>query len=259
MALDFGASNRRIDISSAASIEGMTEFSVLMWIYADATAKDDGLFYRVNASNGSVYRFIYEDTSGNIQFAVWQTNADIDYVITNDGAGAAGSWKCVAGTFDTTNETQIYSGDLTTPLSEASYGTTYSGGSGGLATHDGTLTVGNNSFVQSTRFFDGRIAIFKHFSSRLTLAELIMQQYTFAPRSDMNVFMQMGRSGTTTQIDLSGDSNNGSITGATVADHVPYDFERRGSLLVPKSVIRSGSLVNGGLVNTGLINTGLIT
>ena len=67
----------------------------------------------------------------------------------------------------------------------------------------------------------GRMGFFHVISSELTLNQIIAQQYRPHVRSDSQVFMHLGFNGTGTQPDLTGKGNNGTVTGAVVADHVP--------------------------------------
>ena len=55
----------------------------------------------------------------------------------------------------------------------------------------------------------------------LALAEIQRQQFRPHPLASTLVFCMLGYAGTGTQPDWSGNGNNGTVTGATVADHVP--------------------------------------
>jgi len=232
VALSFAAANREAIVSNDSSIEGLTAFTFMGWIKTNATAKDDGIFYRVNASDGSVYRLIFDDTSGNMQFATWRASG-IGFRTTNDAPVSNDVWTCVAGTFDATNGAEVYTGTLDSPMVESSYGTE-SPESGVLDTNDGDLILGNHIATKSTRFLDGSMAKFKHFDTRLTVEELILQQYLNVPSAALKIDMELGTSGTTTQEDLSGFGNTAAITGATKSDHVPL-VRRRTMSFVPVS------------------------
>lgn len=223
MSLDFDAANRVSVVSNSASIENLTEFSVLVWLYVTSTANDDGILYRVDSVAASSWRLLFAGNDGALQFAPWRSGGVGVHQTTNANGLDLNKWECVAIRFDSTNGGDIFKGDLTTPLAEVTYSSD-SPSSGALNTMDGDLFIGNSFTSQSTRMTNGRIAVVKHWDTRLSLNELIAQQWTNSPRSDLVLHHECGWSGTTTQNDLSGNGNSGTLTGGTLADHVPLPF-----------------------------------
>lgn len=250
MALDFNASNRKLVVNSAGPIEGLTEFSMLTWVRLDATpAKDDGILYREDSGGAFVYRLIVDDTSGNMQFAA-DRSGSIGFKVNNSLGLAVDVWTCVAVTFDSTNHLDMYIGDLSTALVSPTFSSDVDG-SGTLDANDGLFTIGNSEDNQSTRFFTGSIAVVKHFDKRLTLQQLIAEQWGNANLVDRNYYAELGYSGTSTQVDWSRNANNGTITGGTIADHVPlrmpFGFD---AVNMPFAVAAAGRIM-GGLAGLG--------
>ena len=250
MALDHNAANRKIVVSSAAPLEGMTEFSMLVWVkLLAASAKDDGVLYREDSGGALVYRLIMDDTSGNMQFFVNRAGGG-GFKVSSSLGLTVGDWKCVAVSFDATNHTDIFIGDLSTSLAAPTLSTDVDG-AGAMNTNNGLFTIGNSEDNQATRFFTGSIAVVKHFDKRLTLQQLIAEQWGNANLVDRNYYAELGYSGTSTQVDWSRNANNGTITGGTIADHVPlrmpFGFD---AVNMPFAVAAAGRIM-GGLAGLG--------
>lgn len=129
----------------------------------------------------------------------------------------------MAGTFTTAGGAgevvNIYLGDLSTVPTECTYGTATDGS--GTVTDDSAanLWVGNNP--GGTLAWQGRIAGV-HFCDRvLTLGEIQRQWMRFDANANSRIISHLGFNGTGTQPDWSGSGNPGTVTGATVANHVP--------------------------------------
>jgi hypothetical protein len=119
-------------------------------------------------------------------------------------------------------ELTIYRGTLTS--NAVSHGWTASNvGSGNVNSASGeALLVGGST--GANRDFDGEVALFGMVDQAWTLAQVIAQQWTLSPISPpYKVFWNLGFAGSAsqTQPDWSGNGNNGTVTNATVAPHVP--------------------------------------
>jgi lysophospholipase L1-like esterase len=110
----------------------------------------------------------------------------------------------------------LFYGDLATPVvEESSY----------FTSNDGSGTYGSdaasNAFVggdSATLNFIGDIGWVRVFNRKLTLAEIQLEQYSKRPMTTGCV-LDSEYHGTGTQMDRSGNGNNGTVTGASVADH----------------------------------------
>jgi hypothetical protein len=150
------------------------------------------------------------------------------------------TWNYVGFTFDiagSANEViQIYKGNLTTVAAEISYA--YRTDGSGTLNSDAAanFSIGNASGYGAA--WPGTIAWFAHWNRVLTLAEVVEQQFNPHVTSGCVLFMHLGYNGTGTQPDWSGNGNNGTVTSATVSDHVPL-----GPMLRTRR--RSGYVVGG--------------
>ena len=237
MALNFLAANStdRVDCGSAAILDGIDVGTTIVWerpttlatrnVIWDKTdpGTEEGMFFAHDVSIGTRFAF-QRDRATAALLAV----AGVD-VVTLD------AWNFLAARWDTggvDGDQQLFHGDLTTIVTEISSYSFQTVGSGFPSSHAaGSFVIGNRG--DGTPLFreaDGDVAVVAIWNRRLSLGEIRAQQ--FHPHVTVNCrgFWYLGFNGTGTQPDLSGTGNNGTVTGATVADHVPlgpsfgYDF-----------------------------------
>jgi hypothetical protein len=262
MALDFNASGRRIIVPSSASLDNFTSFSGIVWINLAALAKDDYILFKGNAGGLRRWRLILDDTSGNLQFVVDRTTG-LGYTTTSTIGASTGSWEAFAFSYDNSDSTQsahkIFKGTLTSAFVEEGIYGAGQGSANSIATdQDGDLAIGINPDALPTSFLNGSIAVVKLFDSLLTLDEFIAEQWiAHTNRTDCVYNPPMGFTGTTTQVDLSGNANNGTITGATISDHVPlpspFGFAESGIRLgsAASSITTYTKSLSGSITPTG--------
>lgn len=203
------------------STDGLT---VLWWMYNDALGssseywffeKEDGLrsFHPYWAGVGSINVYV--------PGATHSVELEVHSLLTT------GTWQCVAAWLDpslSTNFGELYYGTLTSPLASQSLDFSYREAST-LDDSANDFAVGNSQSTPS-RSIDGRIAMFALWSGKVPLANLITQQFSLYPiyTNGLRLFCNYGihgSGGVGTQLDWSGNGNNGTITGATQADHAP--------------------------------------
>jgi len=256
MALNFNAANRRVTVATSSSLNNFVSFSGLVWVKASALANDEYILNMVDSGGSPIFRLIDASTSGAIQLAVWRTTG-FGYQQTTAGTGiSADTWQSIGFRYDNTNSAQtahqIYIGDLSTKLVESSYAAGAGNANSINTPQDGDLVIGNSDGAPATQFFPGDIAVVKLFDAFLSLDELIAQQWTTIPRSDMVLYYELGWSGTTAQVDYSGNDNSGTITGGTNADHVPLVSPFGASIVAPYIVSAAAS----GRIMSSLTNHG---
>jgi hypothetical protein len=221
MSLDFTGSTSGVVYTPTLgdSIDDLTAFTYLMWIRADSSATSPQTY--LMKGTGGTGRKSLERLFGDVD--------DFEAIVMRGGTNAStkttgvnkpiNDWFFVALTYDETDGARIFTGDLNTPVSEASYSSRTVGS--GPTNSDATLpiTVGNREdFGEPTL---GRIGTFQLVSKRLSLAEIQALQFTIQNTPETELLYNMGSSGIATQVDLSGNGYNGTITGLTQADAVP--------------------------------------
>jgi hypothetical protein len=251
MALTFGAVNSdAVNIGTGASISNLNPLSYIEWVYPTSVATSAGLLFmqKGRAASGGTRRAFSFAAAGNfLRLTVDRATTDTDY-IASSLALTDNTWHCIAATFNSAASAgevvNLYCGTLTAEMAETTYSTA-TDGSGAVGDDSGlAMKLGNDGAAASTSAFKGRIAIAAIFNRVLTLGEL--QSWQFHPRvmSGCVGFWQLGYNGTSTQPDWSGNGNNGTVTGATLSDHVPLrGFRRRRSGLYVPYVAAAGGVV----------------
>lgn len=234
MALTFGAASDRVDL--AAGLNNENAFTVLAWLYKTGDTDGAPIWWKGTGNNKG---FFLQYGAGGNDFGLYvmraTTNADSASVT---GTLPSNEWSCVAGTYDETDGPRLFKGSLTSAITEVSYATRVVGA--GTTTDDsgGVHKIGQRP--ANDRNFPGRIAIFAHFKRRLTLQEIVAWQFHPFVDADTDIFMELGYNGTGTQPNLTslGNGINGTVTGATVGDHVP--LPPRFGFDVPVIPVRAG-------------------
>jgi len=192
------------------------------------------------------------DNSGFMQFAVNRAGG-LGFKTNSSLALSVGTVACVGVTFDTSNNLDMYIGGPNTKLAEPTFGSDVNG-SGALNSNNGILTVGNSEDNQTTRFFTGAQSVFKYFDKRLTLDEMIIEQYRHSNIANRVLAFDIGRNVSgTTQGDLSGNGNDGTITGAVDTAHAPIrPISGGGKIFIfPRPSVAPSGRIMGGLAGPG--------
>lgn len=246
------SSGDRVDHGSDASLDDLNPFTAIMWVRLTAFTNARSFYAKHSAGN----RLIMDGTGGNIRFDRARNIISAVY-ITDDTPLSLNTWHLVAVTYNRAGGAgeviNIYVGSLTAEAVESSYGTSTDGA--GAETSD----AANNLFVGNISAFNrapaGRIACFTYVDALLTLSQI--RSWQFRPRKLVNavIYSQYGFNGIGTQPDWSGNGNNGTVTTATVADHVPlgpsFGLDLEGQGIVTAAV--------GGTILPQILNQGLYT
>lgn len=240
MALYFGgASSHRVDCGSgtATASVNLTTGTMIAWVYMNSVA--DG-------------RFAARGLFGTSDPSWWASGVNqVDVFINRATAGlnvnatsanlpgfGSGKWSLIAATWNTGGvdaDQHLYSGDLTTLADEASAYATRTVGSGTVSNNSSRPLILGNA-ANNALALPGRLHTIQFYNRQLSLAEI--RSWQFQPRNLTGCVghWRLGDSGTGTQRDLSGNRNNGTVTGATLANNPPLPrWRRRGAIYVPAS------------------------
>jgi concanavalin A-like lectin/glucanase superfamily protein len=156
------------------------------------------------------------------------TNCSVQVDWTNLPAAGAGKWNFWGVQLHTAGadaDQKLFGGDLTTTVIEATTYVNQTVGTGTPASLAGTTaTIGNldgGSFS-----FQSSIASVGIWNRLLTLAEIQYQQSHRRPTTGCVLFHEY--MSTDQQKDFSGTGNVGTVSGPTVATHVPIQFQHFG-------------------------------
>ena len=222
MALVFGgATSDRVDCGSAAGIDDLNPFTVMMWVYMTTFTSGRRLASKRNSGGSLGWAFALTGTN-NLICQVARATSPTDFR-TNSAPLATNAWRFLAMVFDSAaaagEAANIYSGTLSAIATECTYGTALDGSGAVAADAAQTFKWGNQ--MGDTVAFQGRIGPCCYVNRALTLGEI--RSWQFRPRkiSGAQIYMHLGFAGTGTQPDWSGNANNGTVTGATVGADVP--------------------------------------
>jgi len=222
-ALNFtNATSDRVLVNAAASVDTLATASFIMWVYPTSITANRSFVRKGNlVSTG--WNFGFVNASGDFRAQIGRPTRD-DYSTNSAPMPTANKWYCFAITWDINaaagQRINIYTGDLTTPLAEATYSSTNSGS--GIQANDSGVNINIGNIPTShNAAFPGYIANTIMLNRTLTLGELRSLQYNPRVVSGTVGYWQLGYNGTGTQTDYSGKNNSGTVTGATVTGHVP--------------------------------------
>lgn len=222
MALDFdSASSDKINVGSGTSLDNLTTGTYLSWVFLRSSPAHDGaISWKGLAASGSrQFRF---NSGGSLLLAIFRATTNTQIEGTPSAIGFD-KWSFVATVHNTggaNGDQKLFGGDLSTIAAEPSSYISQSVGSGAVGDNSSTdMIIGNRE--TNGRNFEGLIAWIGIWNRVLTLGEMQAQQFRPHVTSGCVLFTHCGYNGTGTQADWSGNGNNGTVTGATVADHVP--------------------------------------
>lgn len=221
MSLAFGAAaSDRVDCGSGSTLDDLDPFTILLWVYPTTLTNNRVIFIKGQSGNNSRKSLTIPVVTSNVSFTVDRATTDTSF-ITSGGIWVVNTWYLLAATFDSAASpvAHIYRGTLTAGATEPSYGTSTDGSGAVQSDAAENLRLGNSA--ANTVAFQGRIGYAAYIAGALTLAQII--DWQFRPRviAGTRGFWIPGYNGTANVPDLSGNGNTGTITGATVADHVP--------------------------------------
>lgn len=227
MSLNFSAgATHKVNCGDVAAQRNLTDQTHLAWVYHNATPDNDAIDWKGLDGSGS-RRLFFETSSNDFVFHVRRATTPGEVRATSTSAFAhygTSKWLCWACRISATVDAdcQLYCGDLSNPLAEA---TSYVGQTAGSGSHNSntgqSMVLGNR--INDDRQFDGLIALIAIWNRRLALAELRRQQFRPFPTSGCVGFYILGwPNGTGQQVDWSSAKAHGTVTGATLgASHVP--------------------------------------
>lgn len=225
MALLFDASSEDVDHGAGPQIDGNSPFTVGIWLNPSTVSASNRQVGGNTCSLSTNARLMTSASSGTgvmrilVPVAGGSTLREATSVTSTISASA---WQFVVFKHDSgdTPMCRMYHGDLTTVVTEVSYSSN-DNNSGTPRAADGNLIIGADPGNGIP--FEGDIACVMVWpTTALTLAQIRQIQFLFYPQfSGCELFSHYGWNGTSGCVDWSGNGNNGTITGATVSDHVP--------------------------------------
>ncbi len=234
-----------IDIGSAAGIDNISEGALILWGYWPSVSNALRAILSKGTGTWTFFRRSADGTS--LRFQLNRATSLLE-LTSNTGFLAATTWTCVAVKWSIAgNAGTIFKGLLASALANAS---TQTATGSGAKTDDSASNAHIGKGVSATGCDGMTLALVALFSTLPADADL--ESWRLRPRGNQSGcvgFWILGNNGSMgTQIDQSGNGNNGTVTGATAAStQIPLAIH--GSLVGLSA--RSRSLVHGGLVRRG--------
>ncbi len=211
----------RVDCGSDSSLENLDPVTYMIWQNLNEVKANNRWFIgkevtiadnKIGMSNAGIGEWTF-----NREFSTTRHRR-----ITNDASLALNTWQCLGAVMDSASpeNSGLWSGLLTANMVESTYGSSQDP-EGTIVTDAGSVLLIGNEPTSTTFAIPGTIAVVAVIARALTTAEQIDWQWNPRPVADTKLFMQVGYGGVGTQADLSGFGNNGTVTGALVATHVP--------------------------------------
>lgn len=265
MSLFFGAATSdKVDCGSAAILDnlpsGANGFTVLSIVRRTQNAANLSIVGKDGVYPTNGWLFTSDGTTnGDLRLLVFRSSTITDYM-SSTVCLPLNEWAFGAAAFKESDATRasIYYGTLGGAVAEAAYTTSQNGA--GTIGDDSTynLYLGN---IQRTGAhpFKGDEGIIAIVNRRLSLAEC--EDWKNNPRmiDGTIMFHRPGENGNVTQIDLSGNGNNGTVTGATLSADPPLiRADKRRLTLVPYALGGATAALTGTITtaNEGDIVTG---
>ena len=234
-ALTFSAaSTNKVNCGSNAVLDNVTAGTMMVWYrpaavntYRAITSKADTAY--------TAFHILSSNSSGNVRWQIKRATTSLNVASANS-AIAINTWYFLAATWDTAGAAPaVYRGTLSATVADISSGSP-TAGTGAVADDSGNSFLIGNDEPAASLSANGRIAFTHMTNYRMTLAELVAQQ--FRPRVVAGTVFFAHFSQTANFTDLSGNQNACVVTGATVSDHVPIGpwfglFDIRKFLRIP--------------------------
>lgn len=221
MSLYFSADTDLVNLGSSASLDNLSAATVAAWVNMDtiSDATEPRLY---NKAGTQRFALVFNATQFGFEYSRSTTICRAKAAFANLPALDIAKWcflACVMNSAGVNSDQQVFVGSLTSAVTEASAYDLQGVGSG---THDDAgadALIGHNTAAGSS--IDGFVAWMGIWNRALTLGELQAQQFHPHVTAGCVGFYHLGWTGTGTQPDWSGNENVGTVTGATVGNHVP--------------------------------------
>lgn len=201
------------------SASGANDFTIAAWVSRETdTGTVDNVFGAFDASSGTASgRYI-------------SVNASDNYIVTGATTNTLTAATLAQWTYLTYGTTGIYDGD-----SRYGTSTTLTNVAASVGTNTTLFYLLLGRYTDGTSYFKGKIAHFRAWKSKLTLAQLEAEMVSATPVITANLYLDWEFDGNAN--DGSGNGRNGTITGSTFA-YVDGPLAGGASAVISPSILR---------------------
>lgn len=254
MSLLVDGSTEKINHGSGASLDNLDVGSCIVWFFKTTTDMAARIFQKgLFSPVGFHILTLNESAVGDISFARQFNGTDMNRTC-DGGMFRLHEWTCVGARWNCSqldaNEIRFFLGTLSKPLTEVTYPDDGTDGTGSTEDNSGVDLYFANK-VNDVTPLDGRMAKPRLWNRILSLDELRRQQVRRpGETTGPGCVLDCEYEGLGTQFDRSGNGNDGTVTAATAAPHLPA-FRRRRIVAKPPGRIMSSLVGAGGLAGVG--------
>lgn len=230
-ALTFASgSTNTVNCGSSTALDNVfqTSGTMMVWIFPTTLGSNTTWTAKCTGDACGTSQNFFNTGATLVQFQISRGTANLLIRATYGVANAlptivVNAWSFVAVTYDSAGANgnqQLWGGNLTTPVAEATVYNAQTVGSGTITDQtSGSFMIGGRPSISVAMI--GRIGAVHVVNTRLSLGQLKAQQYAPHPISGSVLFTRLGFHGTSTQADWSGGGNNCTVTGATQSADAP--------------------------------------
>lgn len=222
MARTFGALGTDvIDCGSGSSIDNLNPLTLAGWLFV--TAAGDAIQKSIAAKTAVAggWHYLLDSNTGPVAngLRLFVTRATTDSDALSSAALALDTWIFAACTYSDADGPRLYTATGASPIAEVTYNKRIVGTGARIDDAAGNMLIGNVSFAQLP--FKGRLAHQGAWNKILTLGEMEeFRRGRGAQNANLRGLWPLWGVASP-ELDLSGNLNNGTVTGATAADHAP--------------------------------------
>lgn len=221
MSLGFnGGSTDKVTVPNPQTIGAASAFSWLQWIRRTA-ALGNGQ----GTGKGGIDVFAYSAGALFMEVPRATTKAS---AICDAALLAQSEWEFWAGTYDESDGPRLFKGTLGSQVAEVAY-TSRAVGAGATSADSGDLWIDNRGAATSQAMYC-LIETFAWSTRRLSLAELVLQQFAPMPDAGCTFFSHLGLTGLSAP-DWSGNGRTGQVASSILDEHpllrMPNAHDRR--------------------------------
>lgn len=250
-ALRFGtATTDVVDAGSNSSLDTVNTWTMMLLLFPTTLTDNRRLFGKTDpVSPFGEKRCSLVFAAGNFDVIIARATTDTSYITSSAPLANVNRWYWIIITYNSAAApaVHIYTSGLLGALAEATYSTATNGTGAVADDNPASLVIGNRT-AGGVVAFQGSIAIAAHFNVTLSFKEALdLRADPFSVRRGLVGLWMLGENGSGLVMDYSGQSNEGTITGAIPVEGLSL-FARPGT--------RPGRLAAAGPLNRLLMGAG---
>lgn len=212
MARDFTPFGENVDLGVVSALDGPSSFWVSVWLFMDTLTADGGLITNFDGTNGFLFFFDDANPSGSDRIDFFIAGQRV----SSSAAVTVATWNnWLAQYDDAADELRLYK--------DAVLDNTTTGVTVGPAASGVSLILGNSAAGDASRRLDGVLANARAGLGVLDLGQI--KDLVHRGAAGISTEINLPLWGDSPEPDLSGNGNNGTVTGATVADNPPVGLQ----------------------------------